>query len=209
MRTIIDSLTRCVVRCAALGVALALTVAAPAAAQPTRRERQSLALVIAGDHTGTGFFLGGQCWATAAHVVDDVGAVRLVLHTGVTITARVVGRDGLHDVAVLAATATVPTLALAPRRPKSGDQVWAIGFPGVSRDYGRPVPMIGRIHPERAPRGMIFVSGMAFFGHSGSPVLDAAQRVVGVIVAVHRDDLDLSLAAPAAAVRALLRRCAG
>jgi S1-C subfamily serine protease len=194
MRTIVDSLTRCVVRCAALGVALALTVAAPAAAQPTRRERQSLALVIAGDHTGTGFFLGGQCWATAAHVVDGVGAAQLVLHTGTTVTARVVGRDGLRDVAVLKVPATVPTLALAPQRPKPGD---------------RAVPMIGRIHPERAPRGMLFVSGMAFFGHSGSPVLDAAQRVVGVIVAVHRDDLDLSLAAPAAAVRALLRRCAG
>jgi hypothetical protein len=67
--------------------------------------------------------------------------------------------------------------------------------------------MIGRIHTERGPRGMILVSGMAFFGHSGSPMLDDSQRVVGVIVAVHRDDLDLSLAAPTSAIRSLVRRC--
>jgi S1-C subfamily serine protease len=192
---------------AALCAALVTTLASAAPATPTSRERQSLALVVARDHSGTGFFLGGRCWATAAHVVDGVEGVQLVLHTGTTISARVAAQDDLHDVAVLRAAASVPALALATRLPRPNTQVWAIGFPGASRHYGRPVPMIGRIHPERGPHSMILVSGMAFFGHSGSPMLDEAQRVVGLIVAVHRDDLDLSLAAPASAIRSLMRRC--
>jgi S1-C subfamily serine protease len=191
------------VLCAAL--LICCTPVAPAA--PTSRERQSLAVVIAGEYSGTAFFLGGRCWATAAHVVDRVPTTELVLYNGVKIAARVARRDGIHDVAVLRAGASLPSLALAARPPRPRAQVWAIGFPGASRQYGRPVPMIGRVHPARAPNGMILVEGMAFFGHSGSPLLDDAQRVVGVIVAVHRDDLDLSLAAPASAIRALMPRC--
>jgi S1-C subfamily serine protease len=203
----VKPLIKAVAASAGLCAALVAAFPSPAMTIPTSRERRSLALVVAKDQSGTGFFLGGRCWATAAHVVDDAKTVQLVLHNGGTIAARVVGRDGLHDVAVLRAAAAVPALVLAVRSPKPGAQVWAIGFPGPSRHYGRPVPMIGRIHTERAPRDMILVSGMAFFGHSGSPMLDDSQRVVGLIVAVHREDLDLSLAAPASAIRSLVRHC--
>jgi len=178
-----------------------------ATAAPSLAHIKSLALVVTFDGSGTAFHLGRGCWITANHVVERVRATRLFLHTGQSIAAVVVERNAPRDVALLRGDGPVPALRLSHEMPKAGEVLWALGFPGDARQYGQVIPVEGRVHPNTGTDGLVWISGTAFHGHSGSPVIGRDGTVVGMLVAVHRFWLDISLAVPSTVIRELVRRC--
>lgn len=176
-------------------------------ASPTSTHIRALAFLQTVYTSGTGFHVGGGCWVTAAHVVEGFRAVTLYLHSGKGLSGFVVASNESKDIAVIFAPAAVPALKISTRSPKSSEQVWALGFPRDSRDYGQVVPVVGMIHQNSGTDGLIWVSGVAFSGHSGSPVFDRTGHVVGMLVAVHARILDISFAVPARLIRQMVDRC--
>lgn len=176
-----------------------------AQALPGLAQFRALALVIADRGTATAFHIGRGCWISAAHVAT-APVIRLVIHDG-SIQGAVVSRlHPFRDVALLRGPMIRHALPLSTRPPRPREPVWAAGFPGNSRRYGQAVTMSGHIHVNTGDDGLIWIEGMAFSGHSGSPLLDGNNRVVGMVVGVHRLWLDLAVAEPTAAIVEMVRR---
>lgn len=137
---------------------------------------------------GSGFPVGENLIATAAHVT--VGAGELVVETldGRSLDATVVALDGANDVALL----SVAGLALEPfdlRDPPLG----AVGVVGGWYDTGRPGPTpfevlesldktIGEVGSETSVvRPSWRVATRVVDGYSGAALIDAEQNAVGLV----------------------------
>jgi S1-C subfamily serine protease len=140
--------------------------------------------------------------------------VRVELWNGTAAPARLLGVDALEDVAVLrlASSSGLSGVPLAPRRPRVGQLVVAIGSAlsltntlsfGIVSGLGRTLAA-----PSTTLIDMIQIdaSGIAP-GSSGGPVFDSSGRVVGMVTAgAATDDGD---AAPGAAFAIPLGRARG
>ncbi len=133
---------------------------------------------------GTGFGVAEHLVLTAAHVVNGASyvVVRLPGH-GAQMPATVIHRDDENDIAVLYVPEAVPTLTLAPRGTslRVRQTTFALGY-----------PLDGTRTRPQSSRGI--VSGVVGTGHlqldiglnpgqSGGPLVDEADRVVGMVVA--------------------------
>jgi serine protease Do len=84
-----------------------------------------------------GFLIDSQGYiVTSARVVSDARRIEATLHDGRTLTAELVARDLLNDVAVLKVAATgLPTIALGDSRSVvTGEPVLTPGPPGRDRE---------------------------------------------------------------------------
>ena len=84
-----------------------------------------------------GFLIDSQGYiVTSARVVSDARRIEAILHDGRTLTASLVARDPLNDVAVLKVAATgLPTIALGDSRSVvTGESVLTPGPPGRDRE---------------------------------------------------------------------------
>jgi S1-C subfamily serine protease len=135
--------------------------------------------------TADGFLL------TSAHVVEGSDRVEATFTDGSEVSADVIGRDPLSDLAVLRARADVPspvTLGDASRL-RVGQLVVAMGNPlglagsvtaGIVSALGRSLPtQAGRVVDE-----VIQTDAALNPGNSGGVLADSAGRMVGVNTAV-------------------------
>jgi S1-C subfamily serine protease len=138
---------------------------------------------------------------TSAHVVDGAHTAEATFTDGSEITADVIGRDPLSDLAVLRARGEVPppvTLGDASRL-QVGQLVVALGNPlglagsvtaGIVSALGRSLPtQAGRVVDE-----VIQTDAALNPGNSGGVLADSAGRMVGVNTAVA--GIGLGLAVP-------------
>lgn len=138
---------------------------------------------------------------TSAHVVVGAGHAEAAFGDGTTVTADVIGRDPLSDLAVLRAQGPVPaavTLGDA-RELRVGQLVVALGTPlglagsvtaGIVSNLGRSLPTAaGRVVDE-----VIQTDAALNPGNSGGALADGRGRVVGVNTAVA--GIGLGLAVP-------------
>jgi len=145
--------------------------------------------------TADGFLL------TSAHVVSGATSAEALFADGTSVSADVVGRDVLSDLAVLRARATVPApveLGDAAHL-KVGQLVVALGNPlglagsvtaGVVSSLGRSLPTsAGRVIDE-----VIQTDAALNPGNSGGVLADGHGRMVGVNTAVA--GIGLGLAVP-------------
>jgi S1-C subfamily serine protease len=135
--------------------------------------------------TSDGFIL------TSAHVVDGAQRAELTFSHGGEVTADVIGRDPLSDLAVLRARGEVPTPVARgdAARLRVGQLVVAIGSPlgldgsvsvGVVSALGRSLPTgSGRVVDE-----VIQTDAALNPGNSGGALADSSGRLVGVNTAV-------------------------
>jgi S1-C subfamily serine protease len=160
-------------------------------------------LLMSGTGTGTGIVLSGEGLAiTNYHVVEDASEVSVtVADTGRTYSATVLGRDSLHDVAVLQiedapdlATASVDTEV-----PQLGDLSAAIGngsgqgfltaVTGEVTALGESIVASSGV-PDDYSRltGLIETSADVVPGYSGGPLVDADGQVVGITTAASQGE---------------------
>lgn len=181
-------------------VALILLLSAYAHALPGSRQFNALALLIGTESTGTAFHIGRGCWVSAAHLARGRLVILHLFHNNSPRFASITRIHPYRDVSLLQGPAIDYSLRLSTRLPEPGERVWAAGFPGDSRWYGRPVAISGVVHVNTGDSGWIWLQGVAFRGHSGSPLLDRNNRVLGVLVGAHGFWLDVTFAEPSRAI---------
>ncbi len=151
--------------------------------------------VVPNEGTGSGFIydLDGHI-VTNNHVVSGASEVDVLLPTGISLPAQVVGTDEYYDLAVL--HIDVPANALVPlelgdsSRLQVGQRVIAIGNPfGLDRTLTSG--LISALE-RRVETSSSSVIGQAIQtdaainpGNSGGPLLDTRGRVVGINTAIN------------------------
>ncbi len=154
-----------------------------------------------GGFTGTGFLVGPDLVATAAHVVAHASALEVQLEAG-TVPAEIFGVDLSHDLALLKLDQRVDghVFAFAPSDPQPGTHIAAIGFP-----LGEPKTLTeGTVSGlDRSIRtdsgsftGLLQTDTAINPGNSGGPLLDITGRVVGVADAIRTDAQGIGFAVP-------------
>ncbi|TDD33408.1 trypsin-like serine protease [Actinomadura sp. KC06] len=142
--------------------------------------------------TGSGFVIDRQGHVlTNAHVVDDGGAVTVVLADRRRVQAQVVGSDSALDLAVLAIPAGDSPAPLTFGRfsdVRVGDQVLALGSPlglqgtvtsGIVSALNRRVRM-----GQGGVANAVQTDASINPGNSGGPLVNARGEVVGVNTAI-------------------------
>ena len=153
--------------------------------------------------TGTGVGIGAHVVLTNAHLTRD--PVTLVTRCGSDLLAvdRVVLADDGTDVAVVVTTGpSLLPVELAAHDPQRGDRVLLAGYP-----QGQLALTEGHITGEVEHDGGLVLqfSPEPEVGQSGSPLLDADGRIVGLAFAQEVTG-GQGLAFPASRLRALLER---
>ncbi|MFM7270605.1 MAG: CvpA family protein [Actinomycetes bacterium] len=143
---------------------------------------------------GSGVVIGRDLVLTNAHVVAGERSTAVVRPDGSAVPARVVAFDGRADAAVL----RVPGLGL-PALPQGttdiGRIVATIGHPGGGPVRVAPTRIAERIRARgtdilgrgRTRRAVLVLAAELEPGDSGSPLVDAQGRVVGLAFAIDPD----------------------
>jgi serine protease Do len=158
---------------------------------------------------GTGFLVsaGGVFVLTNEHIADAAGELRVVLPDRSQVAARVVGRDRLLDVALLAIeTPSIATLPLGSSGDlRVGEWLVVLGdaFGDEVTASAGIVSAVGRATvPALAPgggtgfRAFLQTDARIHRGNSGGPVLDTSGQVVGIAVATGDRPGELSFVVP-------------
>jgi S1-C subfamily serine protease len=136
---------------------------------------------------GSGFIIDKEGHIlTNYHVVGDSSQVEVTLHNKKTYKAAVIGRDRLHDLAVIQIKApdVVPAVLGDSKNLQVGQKVFAIGNPfGLAGTMTRGI--ISSVRPIRSPEGAymdeaIQTDAAINPGNSGGPLLNSHGEVIGI-----------------------------
>lgn len=186
---------------------LALAAAPPAFASPLDEVMKTIFTVHSADDQDR--FLGsaflwhdGSVAVSNAHVVDTEKVVRLTDQDGNQEIGRVLARDPVRDLAVVAVHPGRPGLREG-QRPVLGQDVWAVGAPlGVAFTvtHGAISALDRQIQPA-VPIRMVQHDAAVNPGSSGGPLVDAEGHLLGVNSQIPDDSrtfVGISYAIPAA-----------
>jgi S1-C subfamily serine protease len=161
----------------------------------TRADRTALLILeVPTEGTGSGSILDKQGHIlTNNHVIEGAQEIRVMLSSGESYDARVVGRDTPNDMAVLKIQA--PAELLSPielgdsSRLRVGQNVYAIGNPfGLERTMTTGIiSSLNRSLPAkngRTMRSIIQIDAALNRGNSGGPLLDSCGRLIGMNTAI-------------------------
>jgi putative serine protease PepD len=150
--------------------------------------------VRAGRATGSGFAIDQQGHVvTNAHVVEGADDVSLVLSTGRTVDASIIGVDTNNDLAVLQvrgdASSLRPLTLGRSSQLRVGDPVLAVGSPlglegTVTAGIVSAVNRQARFGDNANQQTAIQTDAAINPGNSGGPLVNAAGQVVGVNTAI-------------------------
>ncbi len=144
-----------------------------------------------GSSVGTGVIMTSDgFFVTNAHVIDDARSCWIILSTGVTYDAKLIGYDGEQDLAVLKAVSAQNLPAATFGNSDNmvvGDTVYAIGNPlgvelrgtltdGIISAVNRDVEMDGRTLT------LLQTNAALNSGNSGGPLINEYGQVIGINV---------------------------
>lgn len=172
---------------AALLVLALVALIQPASASPLDAAMDKVFTVRSNDaedrFLGSAFvWEGGEVAVTNAHVVGDAEDIRLIDRHGADLTALVIARDPVRDVAVIALPTAAQGLGLAPESPELGNEVFALGAPlGIefTLTEGR-ISSLARQTDIAVPMLMLQHDAAVNPGSSGGPLVDSEGRLIGM-----------------------------
>jgi serine protease Do len=139
---------------------------------------------------GSGFFISPDGYiVTNNHVIENADSIKVTLSDQRELTAHLVGRDPLTDLAVIKVDGTkFPYVNFESQaKPRVGDWVIAIGNPyllggtvtaGIVSSEGRNIPGENQVVPY------LQIDAPINRGNSGGPTFDVYGRVIGVNTAI-------------------------
>jgi S1-C subfamily serine protease len=143
--------------------------------------------LVPAEGQGSGFVLDKQGHIlTNYHVIADARNIEVQTHDKHRYTAQVIGRDRLHDLALLQINAPnlVPAVLASSKELQVGQQVYAIGNPfGLSGTMTAGI--ISAIRSVKGPEGApienaIQTDAAINPGNSGGPLLNSHGEVIGI-----------------------------
>lgn len=163
-------------------------------------------IVMAGDGC-TGWYIGNNLFVTASHCVEGPNMV-FTFKDGSQVKGKLAILSNLYagfdDFAVFKATDSVGySLSLAMKCdtvPNIGDSLHMTGYPGGKGGIGRTT-MWGRAASEVQPQhglwpGVYTVQISSLGGFSGSPVMNEAGKVVGILVGSEPENKTIAFVQP-------------
>lgn len=160
--------------------------------------------------TGSGFALDATTVVTNRHVVADTAELHVSTYDGRDVAVVSVGTADVADLALVRTVDPLPSApTLAPADPQVGDQVTVVGYPLGGRLTVTTGEVLGAVtDPRNVALGTVLVTDAPVeLGSSGSAVLDAEGRVVGVVYGM--DAEDRSYLVPVSTLTTLLADDAG
>lgn len=163
---------------------------------------------------GTGFFIADGVIATNHHVIARAAQSRAVLEDGRSFPVEgVLAWDEDHDLALVSVAASPAeggyvSLPLADVAADLGDEIVVVGNPmGLSHTLSTGVVAAVREAEERSlfVGEVIQITAAISSGSSGSPVMNHAGEVVGVVSSQFVVGQNLNFAVPVAHLRRLLQ----
>ncbi len=172
---------------AALLVVALVAIITPASASPLDDAMDKVFTVRTADaedrFLGSAFlWADGTVAVTNAHVVGTAEEVRLIDRHGTDLTALVIDRDPVRDVAILSIPEGTQGLPFALDPPRLGDEVFALGAPlGIefTLTEGR-ISTLARQVDIAVPMLMLQHDAAVNPGSSGGPLVDAEGRLLGM-----------------------------
>ncbi|HEX7589813.1 MAG TPA: serine protease [Demequinaceae bacterium] len=155
--------------------------------------------------TGTGFMIDEHTLVTNRHVIEDSSQLEVSTYDGHAVDATAARSTTAADIAIIRVNETLPVAAhLAEKDPQTGDAITVIGYPGGGRLTTTSGIVLGSVQdPLNGSVGTVLgTTAKVEPGSSGSPVLNAAGEVVGVIYA--KNDVEQSFMIPVSVLRQLL-----
>lgn len=155
--------------------------------------------------TGSGFAIDHHTLVTNRHVVSESAALEISTYDGRDVRAQAASTASLADLAFVRTVDPLPAYGgLAPLDPAPGAEVTIVGYPRGSQLTMTTGKVIGATtDPLDENLGEVLVTDARVeLGSSGSPVLDAQGRVVGVVYA--RGEDGTSFVVPVSTLRSLL-----
>jgi len=155
--------------------------------------------------TGSGFAIDDHTIITNRHVVADTSTLQVSTYDGRDLTATSASAAGLADLAIVRTTDALPEAPeLAEADPAIGSAVTVVGYPlGRALTVTTGKVVASQTDPLNENLGEVLVTDAAVEpGSSGSAVLDADGRVVGVVYA--KDMNGHSFVVPVSTLRAML-----
>lgn len=141
--------------------------------------------------TGSGFAIDATTLITNRHVVADSADLQLSTYDGRDIAATAASTAALADLAIVRTVDELPAFPeLAGADPAPGDAVTVVGYPQGRQLTVTSGHVIGATtDPLNENLGQVLVTDAPVEpGSSGSAVLDADGRVIGVVYAKNEDD---------------------
>ena len=155
--------------------------------------------VLTSSGQGTAFYVGGNQWITAGHVVDDRPRSITLSNARIRVSATLVGFRGFRDgdVALLRAPASGAQPLGWAGPLAQGTQIAVVGYPrdaalrATSASFTR-----GTISRLTRGGGVDYIQTDAATnpGNSGGPLVDACGRVAGIISSGYEDAEGLNFA---------------
>jgi len=140
---------------------------------------------------GSGFIVDAAGWiVTNEHVVSDASRIRVTLHDGSVLTARLAGQDPRTDLALLKVDARKPLRSVAwgpSDAPRVGDWVITIGNPfGLGNSVAAGIVSGRNRDLHTGPYDEFIQTDAAMnTGNSGGPMFDMSGRVIGIDTAIY------------------------
>lgn len=168
---------------------------------------ESVVAISADERRGTGFIISpGQIVLTNQHIIEDAKSVTISYGAGKNETATEWDFNEAVDLVLIAVDARRGGLTLSSgEMPASGEVLTMIGNPlGFFRIVSQ-VEFIGVAHTGGWDEPLYAIRGAVYRGNSGSPIIDAEGKVVGVLFATVASSVQeegvIGLVIPAAAIR--------
>jgi S1-C subfamily serine protease/Holliday junction resolvasome RuvABC ATP-dependent DNA helicase subunit len=138
--------------------------------------------------SGTGFFVTADGYVvTNAHVVEGCEDPKVVCGTAEPVTAQVLARDIVNDLALLKVDLATDHVASLRAGIRIGEEIAAFGFPlqgtlsaGGNFTVGNVSALAGFKNDSRHMQ----ISAPIQPGNSGGPVIDQCGNVIGVVVSI-------------------------
>lgn len=188
----------------ALVAVAAVTVTAPAAAQPTAASDavESSVVILTNTGTGSGSIVGDGQVLTAAHVLEGASDIQIQTGSGGAVAAVQIS-DSERDLALLSVPGLDgPALDLRDNPAQIGEAAYAVGAPSgrylqISR--GIVSAVVNQSGVER-----VQTDAPVNPGNSGGPLVDENGDVLGVVVTKSRTEEGIAFATSTAEVRDFL-----
>ena len=156
-----------------------------------------------GIETGSGFALDAHTLLTNRHVLAGADRVEVSTWDGHLLRASTAKVGALVDLGIASVSGSLPSAGTGFSEPHRGERIAVVGFPlggPLTFSSGR---ILDFVDGWRVPGKVMRITAHVESGSSGSPVLDADGKVVGIVYA-YEVRTGLGLAIPLDTLRRLV-----